>query len=117
MHFENNTKNPEINYIYYAYDRMFNHIKDVLFSLYIPRALGRLPSTKVFVQALEDMRFKLNGYYDKTKVPFIYTDAMTPNPYNKLSIFSEKTWSDIDCNPYIKACHRRYELEYKSMST
>ena len=90
MRFENNTKNPEIDYIYYAYDRMFNHIEDVLFSLRTPRALGRLPSAKVFVQALEDMRSKLNGYYDKTKVPFIYTDAMILNPHNKLSIFNEK---------------------------
>src|SRR5579859_6705406 len=117
MRFENNTKNPEIDYIYYAYDRMFNHIEDVLFSLGNPRALGRLPSAKVFVQALEDMRFKLNSYYDKTKVPFIYTDAMILNPRNKLSIFNEKTWSDIDSEPYVEACRRRYELEYKSTDT
>lgn len=117
MRFENHAKNPEIDYIYYAYDRMFNHIEDVLFSLRNPRALGRLPSAKVFVQALEDMRVKLNGYYDKTKVPFVYADAMILNPRNKLSIFKENTWSDIDCEPYVEACRRRYELEYKSMGT
>ena len=71
MRFENHTKNPEIDYIYFAYDRMFNHIEDILFSLRNHRALGRLRSAKVFIQALENMRVKLNGYYDKTKVPFI----------------------------------------------
>src|SRR5579859_5236754 len=61
------------------------------------------------------MRVKLNGYYDKTKVPFVYADTMIINPRNKLSIFKENTWSDIDCEPYVEACRRRYELEYKSM--
>src|SRR5579859_4954219 len=63
------------------------------------------------------MRVKLNGYYDKTKVPFVYADAMILNPHNKLSIFKENTWSDIDCEPYVEPCRRRYELEYKSMGT
>ena len=115
--FENNTKNPEIDYTFYAYDRMFNHIKDVLFSLHSPRALGSLPSANVFVRALEEMSEKLQAFYDKTKVPFIYADAMILNPRCKLSIFNEETWSDIDCQPYVDACRHRYELDYKSTST
>ena len=42
---------------------------------------------------------------------------MILNPRNKLSIFNEKTWSDADCEPYVEACRRHYELEYKSMGT
>jgi hypothetical protein len=115
--FESNKQTPEIDYLFFAYDRLFNHIDDVLFSLSIPEALGSLECAAVFKTALETMKAKLQEYYDKTNVPFVYSDAMILNPRCKLSIFSEPTWSDIDCTPYTEGFRRRFETEYKSNGT
>jgi len=117
MRFESHNQNPEIDYLFFDYDRMFNHIDDVMFSLGIPEALGRLESAPIFKAALEKMKGKLKKYYDKTDLSFVYTDAMILNPRCKLSIFSEKTWSDIDSKPYTEGCRRRFEAEYKSNGT
>jgi hypothetical protein len=115
--FESNKQTPEIDYLFFAYDRLFNHIEDVLFSLGVPEALGSLACAPVFVTALEEMKAKLNEYYDKTSVPFVYSDAMILNPRCKLSIFSEPTWSDVDSTPYTEGFRRRFEEEYKSNGT
>jgi len=112
--FESNKQSPEIDYLFFAYDRLFNHIDDVLFSLRTPEALGSLECVAVFTTALESMKQKLKENYDKTNVPFVYSDAMILNPCCKLSIFSEPTWSDIDPTPYTEGFHRRFETEYKS---
>ena len=98
--FESNKQTPEIDYMFFAYDRMFNHIEDVLFSLRTPAALGTLECASVFTEALVKMKAKLQEYYDKTKIPFVYADAMILNPRCKFSIFSEETWSDTDPEPY-----------------
>jgi hypothetical protein len=59
LRFENNKQTPEIDYIFFAYDRMFNHIEDVLFSLRTPTALGNLACAPVFAGALVKMQAKL----------------------------------------------------------
>ena len=115
--FESNKQNPEIDYLFFAYDRMFNHIEDVLFSLRTPEALGDLECAPIFMAALKKMKEKLQKYYDKTNLAFVYTDAMILNPRCKLSIFSERTWSDIDSTLYIDGCRRQFETEYKSNGT
>ena len=112
--FENKKGNPEIDYTFFAYDRMFNHIEDVLFSLRSPHALGSLDCAPVFKVALEGMKSKLAEYYDKTHLPFVDADAMILNPRCKLSIFEEKTWSDTAPEQYSESCRRRFELDYMS---
>ena len=42
---------------------------------------------------------------------------MILNPRCKLSIFSEKTWSDTDPEPYKRERHSRFELDYISTAT
>ena len=42
---------------------------------------------------------------------------MILNPRCKLSIFSEKTWSDTDPEPYKQECRSRFELDYISTAT
>ena len=115
--FESNKRTPEIDYMFFAYDRMFNHIEDVLFSLRTPAALGTLECASVFTEALVKMKAKLQEYYDKTKIPFVYADAMILNPRCKFSIFSEETWSDTDPEPYKQGCRSRFELDYLSSAT
>jgi len=60
----------EIDYMLFAYDRMFNHIEDVLFPLGTPMALGSLECATVFTAALVKMKAKLQEYHDKTNIPF-----------------------------------------------
>ena len=82
-----------------------------------PHTLGSLDSTLVFKVALEGMKSKLAEYYNKTHIPFVYTDAMILNPRWKLSIFEEKTWSDTAPEQYSQACCHHFELDYKSNET
>ena len=42
---------------------------------------------------------------------------MILNPRCKLSIFSEKTWSDTDPEPYKQECRSRFKLDYISTAT
>src|SRR5579859_6229660 len=115
--FESNKQNPDIDYLFFAYDRMFSHIEDVLFSLCTPEALGTLECAPIFMAALEKMKEKLQKYYDKINLAFVYTDAMILNPRCNLSIFCERTWSDIDSTLYTDGCRCRFETEYKSDGT
>ena len=115
--FESNKQTPEIDYMFLAYDRIFNHIEDVLFSLRTPAALGTLEYASIFTEALVKMKAKLQEYYDKTKFPFVYIDIMILNPRCKFSIFSEETWSDTDPESYKQGCHSRFELDYLSRAT
>jgi hypothetical protein len=50
---------PEIDYMLFAYDRMFDHIEDVLFSFGTPTTLGSLECAPVFTAALVKMKAKL----------------------------------------------------------
>ena len=84
--FESNKQNPEFDYLFFAYDRMFNHIEDVLFSLHTTEVLGTLECAPIFMAVLEKMKEKLQKYYEKTNLAFVYTDAMILNPRCKLSI-------------------------------
>lgn len=59
VRFESNKQTPEIDYMFFAYDRMFNHIEDMLFSLRTPTALGNLECAPVFTAALMKMKAKL----------------------------------------------------------
>src|SRR5579859_5461769 len=71
----------------------------------------------IFMAVLEKINEKLQKYCDKTNLVFVYTDAMILNPRYKLSIFSERTWSDIDSTPYTDGCRCPFETEYKSDGT
>jgi hypothetical protein len=112
--FESNKQTPEIDYMFFAYNRMFNHIEDVLFSFRTPVALGTLQCASVFTKVLVKIKAKLQEYYDKTKIPFVYADCMILNPRCKFSIFDEDTWSDMDPEPYKQGCRSRFELDYLS---
>jgi len=70
--FENNKQTPEIDYMFFAYDRMFNHIEDVLFSLRTPTALGNLECAPVFSEALTSMKAKLQEVLTR----FLFADGL-----------------------------------------
>ena len=58
-YFESKKQNLEINYLFFVYNRMFNYIENVLFSLHTLEVLGTLECTPIFMAALEKMKEKL----------------------------------------------------------
>ena len=48
--------NPEIDYIFFAYDTMYNHIDDVKASLDRPVGLGLLPCASYMREAIKKNR-------------------------------------------------------------
>ena len=54
------------------------------------------------------LRIALRFYYEKTKFPTVYGDAIILNPRAKLAIFEEETWEDIDAIHYTNGCRRRF---------
>ncbi len=100
IRFQNNQEKSGINYLFFVYDRMFNHIDNVFSSL---------RSSECFVNALMKMERKLSEYYNKMNLYFVYDDAMILNFHCKFSIFNEETWFDVDSDQYSRACRRRFE--------
>jgi hAT family C-terminal dimerisation region len=113
--FESNAENPEIDYVFFAYDSLFNHIDDVKTALEGTTALAALPSAPYMLDALCDMEEKFKIYYEKTELPTVYSDAMILNPRCKLSIFEMETWSDEDSRKYSDGCRQRFLEGYHNV--
>ena len=88
--FECNIDSPEIDYVFLTYDTMYNHIDDVKVALLGSTGLGLLSSATYMYAAIEEMETKLRIYYEKTKFPTVYGDAMILNPRVKLTLFEEE---------------------------
>ena len=106
--FECNADEPEIDYVFFAYDSLFNHIEDVKTALEGATALAALPSAPYILDALYNMEEKFKIYYKKTELPTVYSDVMILNPRCKLSIFEMETWSDEDSRKYSDGCRQRF---------
>ena len=104
--FERNIDSPEIDYVFFAYNTMYNHIDDVKVALLRGMGLGLLSSSTYMYTAIEEMETKLRIYYQKTKFPTVYGDAMILNPHVKLTLFEEETWDDMDASHYTNGCRQ-----------
>jgi len=89
--FEFNHSTPKIDYVFFAYDTLYNHIDDIKDKLRSGSGLGPLPCAPSMLTAIEQMENVLRQYYEKTRFPTIYGDAMILNPRAKLTIFDEET--------------------------
>jgi len=89
--FEFNNTTPEIDYVFFAYNTLYNHIDDVKDKLRSGSGLGALPCAPSMLRAIEQMERVLHKYYEKTGFPTVYGDAMILNPRAKLSLFEEET--------------------------
>ena len=121
--FECNHTDPEIgmlplvekadsDYVFFAYDALYNHIEDVKGALASDTGLGALPCAAHLLGGLEGMEKSLKDYYTATTFPTAYGDAMILNPRCKLSIFSTDTWDPEDSDPYINGCRERFMADY-----
>ena len=126
--FECGNTNPEIgksvldnanmsDYVFFAYDTMYNHIDDVKTALAEKTGIGSLQCAPHLVNALAAMEKTLQEYYTATKFPTIYGDAMILNPRCKLSIFETETWMDENADQYKGGCRRRFLYEYSGSAT
>ena len=78
--FECNAVEPEIDYVFFTYDSLFNHIEDVKTALEGTTALAAIPSSSYLLDPLYKMEEKLKIYYRKTELPTVYDDAMILTP-------------------------------------
>jgi hypothetical protein len=107
--FETNSLSSEVDYVFFGYDIMFNHLEDVDATL----KRSKSPSAGFLRTAINDAIAVLRQYYNKTTtMPFIYADAMILNPRVKLSDFNIDSWSDQDPQTYKQACRRRFTHDY-----
>jgi hypothetical protein len=111
--FETNSRSSEVDYVFFGYDMMFNHLEDVNAAL----QRSRSPSSTLLRTAISEALAVLRYYYNKTTTkPFIYVDAMILNLRVKLSIFNTDSWSDEDPETYKAGCRRRFTEDYVIVS-
>ena len=89
--FECNSTYTEIDYVFFAYDTLFNHIDDVKDRLTSNVSLGSLTCAPFMLAAVEKMRLLLVKHYERTEVPSVYIDGMILNPRTKMIIFEENS--------------------------
>jgi len=106
--FKSNNTTPEIDYVFFAYDMLYNHIDDVKDKLRSGSGLRALHCAPFMLTAIEQMETVLRKYYEKIHFPTVYGDAMILNPRVKLSIFHEETWKDTSAEEYSSACRKRF---------
>src|ERR1700689_1466483 len=107
--FESNSCSSKVDYVFFGYDVMFNHLEDVDATLQRSRSHTVSFLRTAICKALAVLRH----YYNKTTtMPFLYADAMILNPRVKLCIFNTDGWSDEDPEFYKASCHRRFTEEY-----
>src|SRR5437762_6246317 len=93
-HFECNNSSPEIDYVFFAYNTMYDHMDDIKSKLESGISIGALLCAKYMLKAISEMEKVLKKYYTKTSFPTVYGDGMILNPRMKLIIFEEESWAD-----------------------
>ena len=84
--FEFNNATPKINYVFCAYDTLYNHIDNVKDKLRFSFDLGALSCAPSILMAIEQMECVLYKYYEKTCFATVHGDAMILNLHTKLHI-------------------------------
>jgi hypothetical protein len=105
------TKKPEIDRVFWVYNRMINEIEDLRATL-ARREARRQPWAKELLVALAMMQEKVKKYYEKTTAPMVYVDAMILNPKLKLSGFIGPEWEAYDAEEYRIQARARYMSHY-----
>ena len=88
---------PEINYVFFAYNTMYDHMDDVKSKSESGFGIGALPCATYMLNAIGKMEKVLKKYYTKTLFPTVYDDGMILNPCTKLIIFEERIVGGYKC--------------------
>ena len=110
--FECNESKTEIDYVFFAYDTLYNHLEDVEEKLTSGTGIGVLSCAPFLLQTLQKMKDTLSKYYSRTGLQTAYINAMILNPRTKLVIGEEESWEDVDVDGYRLASRRRFVDEY-----
>jgi hypothetical protein len=110
--FECNESRTEIDYVFFAYDTLYNHLDDVEEKLKSGTGIGALSCAPFMLTTMEKMKETLSKYYSRTEIQTVYVDAMILNPRTKLVIAEEESWSDVNVDEYRIASRRRFIEEY-----
>jgi hypothetical protein len=98
--FECNKSNTEIDYVFFAYDTLYNHLNDVVEKLRSGTGIGSLSCAPSMLSTMGKMKDTLSKYYSRTEIQTVYVDAMILNPHTKLVIAEKESWSDINVDEY-----------------
>ena len=84
----------EIDYIFFIYDSIYNHIDDIKKTLQFEMNIDNFACSKYMLKTISNMKETLKHYYLKTEFSTIYDDEMIFNSHCKFSLFEEKFWED-----------------------
>jgi hypothetical protein len=113
MRFEGSETDSEIDYVFWAYETMFNFVDDLKTALQGRGSLARLSYARYLLDAVNTMEITLQAYYNKqTVLPTVYVDAMILNPRCKLALLEKETWGDQDADVYSSECRKRFVQMY-----
>jgi hypothetical protein len=112
------TKRPGIDSVFWDYESMFNKIDAVKETLSRPDL-----ADKEWIQELhngvEIMSLKLQKYYSKTSMPFVYSDACILEPFGKTILFKQERFGGGPAGRWVEKykteCRDRYINEYESI--
>jgi hypothetical protein len=110
LRFESNEATAEIDYVFYAYETMFNHLEDVKATLNTKGRAARRNAE--LIAALNAAYNELLKYYGFTSDTYVYGDANILNPRCKVSIFGLQSWQDVDRVEYVSKMRERFKDGY-----
>jgi len=88
---ECNEPNTEIDYVFFAYNTLYNHLYDVEAKLKSGTGIGALSYAPFMPSTMKKMQDTLSKYYSRTEIQTVYVDAMILNPRTKLVIAEEES--------------------------
>ena len=83
------TKRPGIDSVFWDYESLFNKIDGIKETLIQPAYTDKEWIQELF-HDIEPLSFKLQKYYSKTEMPFVYPDACILEPISKLILFKQE---------------------------
>lgn len=108
------TSRPGIEKVFWIYETLFNELDRLSDILEQSKSTDKAWINELY-PALIAMRAKLSKYYAKTGKSTVYADAVILDPKQKLALFQQQSWSDIDVNEYTNKCRSRYTSQYQNL--
>jgi len=111
--FKMNSLSSEVDYIFFGYETMFNHLEDAQTTLAKSKSLSAIFLHEAVSVALETLK----KYYNKTtSMQFVHVDAMILNPYVKMSVFKLESCTNKDPQKYNDGYRRCCLEDYMPIS-
>jgi len=83
------TKRPGIDSVFWDYEALFNKIDAIKATFTLPEYADKEWVQEIHL-GVEELSIKLQEYYSKTDMPFVYPDACVLDPLGKLILFKQE---------------------------